>query len=319
MKILPLLLLFALYIPAYGQVMNDPTAAKRNAKWLTESVWAGDVTLPAGILYVDLDKPATTKATPGCLRINTKGSISYPETSGGNVSTIVQLGKGPVFNLPGNGAYCVEPFTICGDGKSAAIEVEGRANPASGCHRFENIAFYNWGTAFRAKGGEALSDDHHADMVKVNNCRFFKCGTVFRNENQQANGWTFRDCTVDVLDTGTCTLFDLVRPCELLCEHLLINHPRVVLFKLGHWSPNNCRLICRDFLYDRPTATDPLLRLVEYAGDPAATHYCDSKIEITGFAPRYASELRPHYFKVPENLPRTRWKIEVDTLPGEKP
>lgn len=308
-KLIAALLLCA---TAHGQVMNDPSAAKRNAKWLRESVWAGNVTLPVGIVYVDMDKqPAVTQPTPGCLRIKTEGSISYPETSGGNVSTIVQLGKGPVFRLAGYGAYCVEPFTLCGDGESAAIEVEGRANPASGGHDLRHIAFYNWGVGIKTlagyyKNGQFVPDESHADQTDVTRCRFFKVGTVFQSENQQSNGWNFMRCSVDVLDNKSVTLADLKRSSNVTFEGTMINHPRVTIFKLRDYSPNNCTLICRDLFMDLPTTTDAWFVPVEHTGPD---HYkdCKWKIEISGSVPESVVKR----YKVPDSLPREKWSIRL--------
>lgn len=296
---------------AHGQIMNDPTpaVAVKNAKWLNSKL--PNIKLPAGTLYVD--GTATTKAVVGCGKYSTDGSRSYPvdnhPTLTGSITRIVQLGKGPIFRITGHGFYATDPIELVGDKQSAAIEICSGDGPATGGHSFANITFQNWGAAFKACGNETNPDaDAHADDTIVTNCRSFNCRAFFRSENQQAVNWKLRDCSVCGLgeDDKSVIVADLKRGGNITIDGLMILHHYCTIFKLGDYSPNTRRLICRDFWRDRMIAPDHYLTLVAKEGDGAGQIW---DITVSGNVPTHdAPPLdESKLFRVPNNLSRDLW------------
>lgn len=312
-----------------GLIVGKPEAATANTeRW--NSAYAANppksVTLPVGTVYIN--GPIKTRRVTGCGRINTDGAYGYaldgnPALTGA-MCRVVQLAKGqPVLRLSGAGFYAVDPMEFVGDGASSAIEVEGCFSLATGEHRFGNIIFRNWGCAFDAlaghyKDGKFVADENHADNCTVNGCGTFNVGTFFRSRNQQAVQWAFRDCVVNFLGGPNDQIVaDLVRGGNITFDSLMINHPRVTLFRVRDYSPNNCNLVCRDFRYDRPLAKDPYVTLFEYTGDPKAAASYKWDVRISGFIAAHFTKFEPQrLYKVPENLPRDGWDIRVN-ISGE--
>lgn len=303
------LAMIAMYcVCAQGQSMNNPNAAISNTVWLTKAI-AEHRTIPAGTLYVS--GTATTEAKVGCGRLYSKGSFGvggYPSDHAavGSMTRVVQLGHGPIVRLSGDGFVADDPIEWVGDGESAAFEVEGRADPPSGRHRFRNQIFTDCGAAFKCV---ATPDEAHADMSLVEGCEFYNCDRVFWSCNQQALGWTFRSCAVNVLGTKNCIVADIERGGWLTFDGLTLNHPRVMLLRVRDYSPNNCDFVFRDVRRDIPTAPDNYLRLVDYVGDESQAANCPWRIKMevnaVGCDPK-------KLYCVPATLPREGWHIEVE-------
>lgn len=330
-RTLALLLTLTLAGSAAAQLVGeyDPAIAEGNTRWLQARVNEGYVRLPSGRLYIKGTVYTNNKV--GSLRIETDGARSYPVQGHpgltGNLSSIYQLGSGPILICCGNGVECSDPLELVGEGprvpNGGAIEIEGQTNDsarggaATGGHHFANISFENWDVGFKALGGyyengKLIPSEGHADTTTVERCTFTKVGTVFRSENQQALDWMFRDIAIGVGDDKECVLADLVRGGWPIFDHVSLNHPRVTLFRLGDYSPNQCKLVCRDFRYDCPTAPDAKLRLVKYTGEAKGR---DWDIEITGAAPIPKAVFDRDAFDVPKDLPRKRWKTaDITTL-----
>lgn len=306
---------------AEAQVMNVKIAATMNTEWLTKSLAEGrPVKIPVGTLYVN--GTATTKPVVGCGRLESEGSGGYSmdphPTLSGFQSRIVQLGKGPILRLSGVGFIATEPIEFVGDGESAAIEIEGRAAPATGRHRFRNLIFRDWACAFKCLAGyykddKFIGNESHADNSVVEGCETFNVGTLFRSENQQSLNWVFRDCAVNGVGVSQgCVVADVVRGGCLTLERLVVEESKVTIFKVTDYSPNNSRLVCRDLFYDQMLDKDQTLCLFEYAGPAAAASYARWSIFMDGFvSPQKFPFDKAKFYQVPASLPRDGWRIEI--------
>lgn len=312
--------LLALVGVAPAQVMNTPLAAEANRAWLqrlaTEKL---PIKLGCGTLYVR--GTVTFPPTVGCGRIETDGatgdSVGDHPTLNGMRTRIVQLGKGPIFRYAGTGAIGETPLELVGDGRSAAIEVEGRAAPATGRHRFRNWVFRDWGCAFRALGGyyqdgKFVACEAHADNCIVEGCETFNCAYLFWSENQQALNWVFRDSIVNQLGPPSYDRHVVCRidrgGCPLL-ERLVIEERVCTVFQVRDWSPNQCRLTARDLFYDR-FAGEPGLRILDYVGPANTAHYSDWSLHVDGWS---GMRLDPNkLYNVPGDLPRGRWCVLIE-------
>lgn len=325
---LAVLFAFLLCPATFAQVMNSKDAAGLNTTWLTKSLATGKpVILPVGTLYIS--GTVTTKPIVGCGRLESMGAGGYAidghPTLGGFQSRIVQLGKGPILRLSGAGFIATDPLEFVGDGESAAIEIEGRATPATGRHRFRNLVFRDWGCAFKCLGGyykdgQFVADENHGDNTIVEGCETFNVGTLFRSENQQSVNWVFRDCVVNGVGLSKgCIVADIERGGCLTLDRLVIEDSRTTIFRLKDFSPNNCRLVCRDFYYDRMGDDGQYLRLVDYVGDSAAAAWSKWSIHINGFSAAQKTGLdEAKFYQVPKNLPRDDWQVDVARV-GRQP
>lgn len=322
MKRLLTLLLLLIPLVARGQTMNDRAAGDENRRWLARKLAAGQVaTIPVGTLYVN--GTVVTRPVNGCGRIETTGSGGYSQdphaTLSGSQSRIVQTGKGPILRLAGVGFICRDPLELVGDGESAAIEVEGRVAPATGRHHFANILFRNWSAAFKALGGyydregKFVSDENHADNSTVDCCETMNCGRLFWSQNQQAVKWVFRDCVVNWLGPPQpMTVFDLERGGKLKCDGLECCTNLVTLFQVRDFSPNNCRLECRDLAFDRMVSSETYLTILHYAGPAENANFARWVMDVDGFA---AQKLpADKLYHVPSDLPRDQWCVNMRTL-----
>lgn len=307
-----------------GLIANAPAAATANTLRWTRA-WAANppktVTLPIGTVYIN--GVISTRPVVGCGRIATDGCGGYPvdghPTLTGARVRLVQLGKGPCLRICGVGFLSLDPIELVGDGVSAAIEIEGRAHPATGRHEFARITFQNWGRAFDLlagyyEGDKFNKDENHADNCVVTRCETFNVGTFVRSLNEQAVNWGFRDCIVnDLRGPAVCVVADIVRGGNMHFDRLIINCPRTIHWRLRDYSPNTCRLVSRDFERDRfPEIDFPgnYLRLVENAGDPNAAHRLE--LEMTGKVNTHHAPLDPAMaFQGCERLDKSRWKIDV--------
>lgn len=295
-------------------IPDDKSAAKKNTAALAEDRL---IMLPAGAHTFYFEGTATTKPLVGCGRIMNFAALSlggYPSDhpNFGTGIRFIQLGKGPILRLAGTGFVCEDPIEWVGDGESAAIEIEGRANPPTGHHRFRNQIFANCGAWFKTlpgyyNGRDFVSDESHADMSIVENCEGYNCDRVFWSQNQQSSGWKFRDCSVNVLGTKSCVVYDCERGGGVQFTGTWLNHPRVTLVRIKDYSPHQCKIIFRDFFRDVPSTPDNWLTLIDHTGSHCYD-FCKWDIEITGFAPGCSEK---DFYKVPAELPRSRWKVEV--------
>lgn len=325
--------------PAWAQLMNDPTAAAGNTRWLGEQIASGRrFTIPSGTLFVR--GTATTPAVVGCGRPETDGAIGYPiedhQTDvAGNVTRIVQLGAGPIFRISGSGFYCVDPLLLKGDGKSAAIEFEGRTNPSTGRAVLANITFDNWGCAIKAlggyyRGGKFVAEPAHADNLEAFNCHAFRTPVFYRCENQQAINNTFTAC--GMWDHGggpalDCIFADLEHGGFVTIDRLVGSALKLTLFRVNWFSQNTKRLICRDYRGDRLPYPGWRLTPIEYVetanrphpatgipvpGPDWQTAICDYQLEVSGLIPDGAGATCDTSVRVPASMPRGAWKINLE-------
>jgi hypothetical protein len=260
-------------------------------------------------------------------------------TLGGGITRLIQVGKGPLLRLSGAGFVSEDPLEwvgavrTTGSGPAAAaaagyesalIEVEGRAAVATGHHRFRNQVFTDAPTAFRClagyyEGDKFQKDENHADNTIVDGCEFTNIGTVFLSENQQALAWKFRDPIINALGDRDCIFADIIRGGSLTIDGLVINHPRMTIFTLHEYSPNNCQLTCRNFWRDRPSTDDNYLTLVNYAGPAAALSFSAWNINISGFIPATQTKFdRSKLYIGCAGLPRENWREDI-AITGYKP
>jgi hypothetical protein len=301
---------------------NLLSAATRNRETWSELNARGiPVRLPVGTVY--LDGTVTTPAKCGCGRVRAEGgNCSWPvdnhPTLTGCLTRVQQIGKGPCLRLSGTGFTADDPIEWVGDGESAIIEVEGRVQVPCGRHRFRNQTFSNASTVFHSlagyydDAGKFVADENHADCTIVDGCEFYSVASAFRSDNQQSMGWKFRDCYVNQIGDKfpDCVFADLRRGGDVTITGLEILHSRVTIFKVRDYSPNNCRLICRDFHRDRMTNTDGYLTLFEYAGD--ANNQGEWLLLANGWcAVHHAPFDRSKLYKIPSTLPRKSWKVDV--------
>lgn len=310
-----------------GLILNDRASAKSNAATLTMALRAGGVTkLPVGTLYID--GTIETRPIVGCGKIITDASMGYPvgghPTLTGALTRVVQLGRGPSLRLSGTGFVIDEPIEWVGNGTDSIIEVEGRANPATGRHRFRNQVFVDAGAAVKCLAGYYgtnglfVEDENHADNSIMDGCEAFNCDRLFWSCNQQAVGWKIRDPIVNNLGTKDCCVADIERGGLPLITGLVINHPRCTIFRIRDYSPNTCRLICRDAFRDRcPEADFPgnYLRLVQHTGNQLGSWDIEISVNVlTHYAPLDVTKL----YDVTDQLPRDKWKIDIHGLPKDK-
>jgi hypothetical protein len=330
------LLLLSNAVGSDGIVANSRTAAVANRERIIKAFSTNPprtVTLPPGNVYID--GTITTKPVVGCGRFKCDGSFGYGDidpqhpTLGGGMTRLVQVGKGPLLRLSGAGFVAEDPMEWVGEQKpdaagakiehadSTIIEVEGRAAVATGRHRFRNQVFTDAAIGFRCLAGyfaegKFVADENHADNTIVDGCEFSNIGRVFVSENQQALVWKFRDPVVNWTNDRSCVFADLLRGGSLTIDGLVINHPRLTIFKLRDYSPNNCQLTCRNFWSDMPTTEEHYLTLVEYVGPANAVKYSSWVIDISGFVPTYQKKFdRRKLYVGCEGLPRKYWRDGV--------
>jgi hypothetical protein len=229
--------------------------------------------------------------------------------AGGSVTRFSRIdgeNGGPVIRLRGTG-FILDRISILGrrwpGGKDlsflgtkseSCIEVEGRANPASGCHTIRNCllgqAKYGIRTlaGYYDDKGAFTKDENHADQSVVESVTFSGVESCFRSENQQAVGWSFRDIHADQdADKGDIVIFDIVRGGDIDADNVLLNHNKVTLFKVHDYSPNNCRLVCQSFRFDGAYAPVAYLSLFNYDGPT----YKDSDMSWIRWSVRVAGNL----------------------------
>lgn len=298
---------------------NIRSAAAANTAKLSAAFKIGYTPqLQHGTYYIN--GPVLTRPIVGCGRIKTDGSFGTPQdghpTRTGAQVRIVQLGKGPCLRLCGAGFILDDPIEWVGDGASAIIEVEGRAEIPTGRHRFRNQIFQNAGAWVKCLGGyyngiDVVDDENHADNSIIDGCEGFNCDRALWLQNQQAVNWKLRDCVINKLGDKACVVADIERGGEVTITGLCINDPQATIFRIRDYSPNTCRLICRDFARDRmPAESFPgnYLRLLDYVG--SGDYRWD--IEISGVVKTHHAPMDPAMaFKGCETLPRTRWKINI--------
>lgn len=267
---------------------NNPKYANNNREAARKYLESDGLHLTAGDVHIS--GTITTRPVVGCGRISSTacfgvGAIDRKHpTLGGEMAKLIQHGKGPHLSLSGSGFITDDPLEWQGDGESAAIEIEGRSSPPTGRHRFRNQIFTNCGAAFHCL---ATPEEQHADMSIVDGCEFYNCGAMFRSENQQALNWKFRDCAINILGDKNTIAADLVRGGNVTIDGLSINHPRCTLFRVRDFSPNTCKLICRDFWRDRfAPGFEEYLTILEFAGkDEWAIPQWLAALEVTGTIP----------------------------------
>lgn len=330
-----------------AQLVNDasPRAVAINTAWWQRNVASGkEFRLPIGTLYIN--GTASTPAAVGVGPIKTKGAFVYPigpheKSVAGNFTRIVQLGKGPVLRDCGTGMQCNDPLWLVGDGESAAIEVEGRTYPSTGRSKYSNICFQGWGCAFKALGGyyqdgKFVADENHADNVTATNCHTFQMRKFFRSENVQALNWNFIECGMwDLCEQGQeldCIFADIDRGGDVVIDRLVGSALKLTVFRVNWYSPNTNLLVCRDYRGDRRPVPGYRLTPLEYAETPGRvspttgkpvpgadwqTPACDYNFTFTGKVATHQADCEITY-KVPDNFPRKRWKIDLEKSEAAK-
>lgn len=310
-------------MPTAGIVANDQNAATTNSNIIEAALLNySDVSLPNGTIYVN--RTMKTSDRVGCGRINTNASYGYKlgghPTMTGGMCRIVMLGATPVpvFRLRGTGFFSEDPLEIVGNG-GAGFEIEGHVYPATGRHRFANICFTTCSFAFDAlKGyydgsGNLVEDQNHGDNSVVRNCETFTCKGLFRSDNEQAVNWIFRDCMVNsdalVQDFTVC---HIKRGGCVHLERLVIEEPQCTIFEVEKFSPNNCRLVCEDFYFDRMVSPTTYLRLFKYSGDPVAAAWSKWFLKVNGFMQQY--QIPANLYSIPANLPKDYFEVDIKDL-----
>lgn len=272
-----------------GLVANRESEAHGNYVRLQMALDRGQpIVLPAGDIYVNAlgEGPLRTPAKVSCGRIDTVTAGGYsidPTPALGKLGTrIIWQGTGPFLRISGAGFVLNGPLEITGDGVSDCIQVEGRAEPATGRHRFRDVIFRNWGCAWHALAEPA---EAHADNSRTVDCEVANVACVFRSDNQQAVNWRFDDLVVNNLGGPTDQVVcDIRRGGLVTIDRLICCHPRVTVFRVGGFSPHTCRLICRDLEFDRVAATDAYLTAFHYAGPTPAESWRHWLVDVDGFA-----------------------------------
>ena len=271
------------------------------------------ITWPAGDIY--LARTATTPATVSCGRwdFQTAGGYSIePTPQYGKVGTRIICKAGPVLRICGVGFILNGPVEIIGDGKSDCIQVEGRTEPATGHHRFSGLLCRNWGCAIHALADQAES---HADNSRCDACQFANVACVFRSDNQQAVNWRFNDLLVLNLNgPAEQIVCDVQRGGNILIDRLICCHPKVVVFQVKDFSPNTCRLVCRDLEFDH--FEDGYLTAVKYAGPDNPEEWRHWFIDVDGFACMKLPKAK--LIDAPDCLNKQDININIRTLYGEK-
>lgn len=307
-------------------------AASFNTAALTQAFCANPpatVSLAAGKRYFVSGK-FRTRPVVGCGRFITEAAGGYPikatPTYDGSLARLEQIGTGPIGCLSGAGFVVDDPVEFVGDGVSPILEVEGRANPATGRHLFRQARFARAGFAVDFLGGywsdkrDFVDDENHADNCLFDWCEFMDC-LPLRLRNCQSVNHVVRDCMFG--QTGPSWPFcfaEIQRGGILHFERprLCVNQitgVRIVDPKGDNYSPNNCHVVISDAKIDRPatigTPEDKTyFRPVEYEGDSEAVSWSKWILRISGFTP----------FKLPvvddanPRLPRDYWSVKFETI-----
>lgn len=61
-------------------------------------------------------------------------------------------------------------------------------------------------------------------------------------------------------------------------------HPRVTIFKVRDYSPNTCRLVCRDLEFDHFDSPDAYLTAIKYVGPDNPEEWRHWFVDVDGFA-----------------------------------
>lgn len=305
----------------------DDTAAKaaaaQNSNIIEAALMAsGSVNLPNGTIYVN--RTMKTSSRVGCGRINADSSFGYKvnghPTMTGGMCRIVMLGATPtpVFRIRGDGFFSEDPLEIVGNG-GVGMEIEGHVNPPTGRHRFANICFTTCSFAFDALGGYYddsnvfHGDQNHADNSQVRGCETFCCQGLFRSDNEQAVNWVFRDCMVNGEGPGTpFTVCHIKRGGCVHLDRLVIEESQCTLFEVEQFSPNNCRLVCNDFFYDRMVSPSAYLRVLKYSGDSVAAGWSKWFLKVNGFMAQYQDPAK--LYSIPANLPKDYFEVDIKDL-----
>lgn len=314
----------------HGQVYNDPAAADANRAWMQKCADAKEpIRLAGKTLYTR--GLVALPPTVGCGRLITTGasgdSVGEHPTLNGMRAKIVQLGKGPIFRLAGAGFVGSDPVELVGDNASAAVEIEGRLAPATGRHLFAGWVFRDWAVGVKTlagyyQDGKFMPCEAHADNSQLIRCETFNCGCLFESNNQQSLNWVLQDCKVNGLgmpnyqrciiariNRGGCT--SVIRP--------VIEELHCTVFEGRDYSPNNCRLVVRDWFYDRMLAAKHDFRVFDYTGRPEDANFCDwSLVADGGWSGMPIADVA-ELFAVPTDLPRWRWKINFDYAGAQPP
>jgi hypothetical protein len=97
--------------------------------------------------------------------------------------------------------------------------------------------------------------------------------------------------------------------CVTLTEPKIL-HSRFTFFKVRDYSPNQCRLIVRDFYRDRMVNPDNYFTLFEYAGDE--NNKGEWHLYASGWIPVHQAPFdKTRLFKVPANFPRAKFKTDL--------
>ena len=255
-----------------------------NSLKLQQAMNAGTpITWPAGDIY--LARTATTPATVSCGRWDfvTAGGYSIePTPTLGKIGTRIICKAGPVLRVCGVGFVLNGPVEFVGDGKSDAIQIEGRTEPATGHHVFRGALFRNWGCAIHCLAEPA---EQHADNSRCSDCEFANVACVFRSDNQQAVNWLFdRLLVLNLNGPAEQIVCDINRGGLVTINGLTCCHPKVVVFQVRDFSPNTCRLVCRDLEFDHFDSPDAYLTAVKYAGPDNPEEWRHWFVDVDGFA-----------------------------------
>jgi len=291
---------------------NDPTKAALNSLLLdTAMAQCQPIVWPAGDVY--LARTAVTPATVGCGRWDFQTAGGYaidPTPQWGKIGTRIICANGPALRIRGAGFVLNGPVEIVGDGKSDAIQIEGRSNPATGRHTFRGIIFRNWGCALHCL---AEPEEQHADNSKVYDCETANVGTVFASDNQQAVNWYFGGLVVNNLNGPADQLVcDLRRGGLVTIDRLVCCHPRVTVFQVRDFSPHTCRLICRDLEFDRFDFGGCYLTALKYAGPAKPEEWRHWFVDVDGFVCMKLP--KDKLIDAPESFNRQNITVNIRTL-----
>lgn len=185
------------------------------------------------------------------------------------------------------------------------IEVEGRVAIATGLHTIRNVminecdyaiccraGYYNdsdnGADPFTASNPGFVSDENHADQGIVENLTCFGCHSIFRSENQQSVGWSFRDLRVNSFQYTAAggqavIVFDIVRGGDITATgNIMVNNFFTTILRVRDYSPSNRKNVIGEVKQDGGMAGVGGSYLTLFEVTAASTHYSTGTVAVSG-------------------------------------
>ncbi len=207
-------------------------------------------------------------------------------TLGGAVTRFTDTDAGDLIVLRGAG-FTLANFDLkgrpwptaagpTGTPSDALVVIEGRSDNSSGKHSLRQLALNDARFGIRVLPGYYDRDGQlvplgdgrgaHGDETVCEQLNTANLASVFRCENEQAIGWSFRDVTVGGSKAFQPIVFDLERGGALRADNVLLNQPTITLLRAGNYSGNTARIVIENIWWDNFNEPTDYCRLFFYDG-----------------------------------------------------